>query len=93
MAIFTYFFGYYFIYQARTIAVSVTSLHHGQTTTLLRIAVNPRPFPVHRTLRFFHAENEYLRASLPAPPASAGAPTSMQVGLLKFEAENMHKAM
>lgn len=67
--------------QQRTVTLSFTSLRHGQTTSLLRVAVHPRPYPVHRTIRFFHAENEYLRAVLPAPPSgsASGVPTSMQV--------------
>lgn len=49
---------------------------------MLRVIVNPRPFPVHRTIRFFNAENEYLRAVLPAPPSGGGQQTSVQVRFL-----------
>jgi hypothetical protein len=47
--------------------VTIESSKHGCATTSLRIVAKPRPFPIHRTIRYFHSENSYLRSSLPLP--------------------------
>jgi len=67
---------------ARTVTVRAVSTSHGSDVAVLRCSVAPRPFPVHRTLRFFQAEDTTLaaRIRLPAPqdgeadPGTALAP-------------------
>jgi hypothetical protein len=52
----------------RTVHVEVTCASFSGPVSRIRVEATPRPFPVHRTVRFFQAENTYLRATLPLPP-------------------------
>ena len=45
----------------RTAEVRVISGTHGHIVAVLRVLICPRPFVVHRTLRFFEAENSIMK--------------------------------
>lgn len=47
--------------EARTVEVRLVSCTHGHVVAVVRIQVCPRPFLVHRTLRFFEPENNVMR--------------------------------
>jgi hypothetical protein len=66
----------------RTIGVTISAPGRSHRIAVLRVRVLPRPFVVHRTLRYFTAETEYLSAevtipgSLPSATAAAVASAS-----------------
>ena len=45
----------------RTAEVRIISGSHGHVTSVLKVLVHPRPFAVHRTLRFFEPENSIMK--------------------------------
>lgn len=46
---------------SRQIEVRIVSCTHGHTVAVIRVNIHPRPFTVHRTLRFFEPENNIMR--------------------------------
>ena len=46
---------------SRTAEVRIISGSHGHVVAVLKVLVHPRPFAVHRTLRFFEPENSIMK--------------------------------
>jgi hypothetical protein len=63
----------------RCIQVRVASMSHGTPVAVLKAQVHPRPFPIHRTVRFFHTENSTLRAVLSLPSHGDHAPMGQAI--------------
>ena len=58
---------------SRVIPISFNSQHHGHSVAVMRLRVTPRPFTVHRTLRFNNPADEFLKKCvrfIPSAPAS-----------------------
>ena len=55
----------------RTIPISFTSKTHNQAIALLRLKIAPKPFTVHRTLRFNNPAEEYLKKTIRIVPTAS----------------------
>ena len=66
----------------RDVDVKFKSGHHGHVVKVVKVHVQPRPYVVHRELRFYQPENEYCKRCIklhPSPPG-AGNPYGVRPG-------------